>query len=204
MAHGQAGAEVALGHGPTLTCNHEAPIVAAPIAFDCLAGGDTGLAVGDVAGALHGGGKSGGRAAIAFSAKDYGADAQDDVTPTLRAMGHADSHANAGGQLAVAFQDRVRGDDGRGYDRPPAASLGVCGTLETVKRHNVALPWAVRRLVPEECERLQGMPDEHTMIPWRGRNGAPDGPRYKALGNSMARNAMEWIGERIDMVEALS
>ena len=263
MAHGQGGAEIGIDHGPTLTCNHEAPIVAhslraegfdasedgtrrgtpivpvqvaptlraggnktggdrpsgtdvdtcetlipvqhpafafdlrgreggampegphdtaniraaaggssrsyvaEPVAFDCLAGGNTGLSIGDVPGALHGGGKSGGRSAIAFSAKDYGADAQDDVTPTLRAMGHAESHANAGGQLAVA------------------------------------LPWAVRRLTPVECERLQGMPDDHTMIPWRGRNGAPDGPRYKALGNSMASNAMEWLGERISMVEAM-
>lgn len=266
MAHGQGGAEIGIGHGPTLTCNHEAPIVAhslraegfdasedgtgrgtpivpvqqpafafdlrgreggampegphetanlraasggssrsyvaAPIAFDCLAGGDTALAVGDVPGALHGG-TAGCRAAIAFSQKDYGADAGE-IAPTLRAMGHGESHANAGGQVAVAFQNRLRGDDGRGYDRPPAASVEVCGTLETVKQHNVALPWAVRRLTPVECERLQGMTDDNTMIPWRGRNGAPDGPRYKALGNSMARNAMEWLGERIDMVEGLA
>lgn len=257
MAHGQAGAEVAVGHGPTLTCNHEAPIVAhslraegfdasedgtglgvplvpvcfdvknglAPhgkselshvafplgasdakdpqiVAFDCLAAGNTGLSVGDVPGALHGGGKSGGRSAVAFSCKDHGADAADEVAPTMRAMGHGESHANAGGQLAVAFQDRDRGDDGRGYDRAPSASTEVCGTLETVKRHNVALPWAVRRLTPRECERLQGFPDDFTLVPV-GNKLAADGPRYKALGNSMAVNVMEWIGRRIDMVEAL-
>lgn len=59
----------------------------------------------------------------------------------------------------------------------------------------------VRRLTPLECERLQGFPDGWTDIPWRGRERAPDGPRYKALGNSMAVPVMRWIGERIQMVE---
>lgn len=56
----------------------------------------------------------------------------------------------------------------------------------------------VRRLTPEECEALQGFPRGYTNIPWRGKPNAPDGPRYKALGNSMAVNCMEWIGERIN------
>jgi DNA (cytosine-5)-methyltransferase 1 len=64
--------------------------------------------------------------------------------------------------------------------------------------------WAVRRLTPIECERLQGFPDDYTQIPWRGKNGAPDGPRYKALGNSMAVNAMRWLGRRIELVSTLS
>ena len=59
------------------------------------------------------------------------------------------------------------------------------------------LMWAVRRLMPVECERLQGFPDGWTDIPWRGKDSAPDGPRYKALGNSMAVHVMRWIGERI-------
>ena len=57
---------------------------------------------------------------------------------------------------------------------------------------------AVRRLTPVECERLQGFPDNHTNIPWRKKAEAPDGPRYKALGNSMAVPVMRWIGERIN------
>ena len=61
---------------------------------------------------------------------------------------------------------------------------------------------AVRRLTPTECERLQGFPDHWTNIPWRGKATAPDGPRYKALGNSMAVPCMRWIGERIAMVDA--
>jgi DNA (cytosine-5)-methyltransferase 1 len=56
---------------------------------------------------------------------------------------------------------------------------------------------AVRRLTPVECERLQGFPDNYTNI----RENCPDGPRYKAMGNSMAVPVMRWIGERIKMVE---
>ena len=56
-----------------------------------------------------------------------------------------------------------------------------------------------RRLTPRECERLQGFPDDYTLIPYRGKaaGDCPDGPRYKALGNSMAVPVMRWIGERI-------
>ncbi len=62
---------------------------------------------------------------------------------------------------------------------------------------------AVRRLTPKECERLQGFPDDHTLIPWRNKpaDQCPDGPRYKALGNSMAVPCMAWIGKRIDKVD---
>jgi len=61
----------------------------------------------------------------------------------------------------------------------------------------------VRRLTPRECERLQGFPDDYTQIPWKGKaaEDCPDGPRYKAIGNSMAVNCMEWIGERINNVQ---
>ena len=60
---------------------------------------------------------------------------------------------------------------------------------------------AVRRLTPVECERLQGFPNNHTNIPWRKKDESPDGPRYKAMGNSMAVPVMHWIGKRITMVE---
>jgi DNA (cytosine-5)-methyltransferase 1 len=60
---------------------------------------------------------------------------------------------------------------------------------------------AVRRLTPVECERLQGFPDNYTAIPWRGKTETPDGPRYKALGNSMAVPVMKWIGENIREVD---
>ena len=62
---------------------------------------------------------------------------------------------------------------------------------------------SVRRLTPTECERLQGFPDGWTQIPWKGKPASecPDGPRYRALGNSMAVNVMRWIGRRIELVE---
>jgi DNA (cytosine-5)-methyltransferase 1 len=60
----------------------------------------------------------------------------------------------------------------------------------------------VRRLTPVECERLQGFPDQYTSIPWRKSEVTPDGPRYKALGNSMAVPVMAWIGKRIKEVNA--
>ena len=70
------------------------------------------------------------------------------------------------------------------------------------RMHNVVpATMAVRRLTPRECERLQGFPDDWTAITYRGKPAA-DGPRYKALGNSMAVNVMRWIGLRIAQAEA--
>jgi DNA (cytosine-5)-methyltransferase 1 len=65
----------------------------------------------------------------------------------------------------------------------------------------IATAMQVRRLTPVECERLQGFPDNYTNIPWRKSAESPDGPRYKALGNSMAVPVMRWIGERINKME---
>ena len=58
---------------------------------------------------------------------------------------------------------------------------------------------SVRRLTPVECERLQGFPDNHTLIPWKGKPASecPDGPRYRALGNSMAVPVIAWIARKI-------
>ena len=68
--------------------------------------------------------------------------------------------------------------------------------------HLVVYPSAVRRLMPIECERLQGFPDGYTDVPYRGKPAA-DGPRYESLGNSMAVPVMRWIGERIQMVDQI-
>jgi DNA (cytosine-5)-methyltransferase 1 len=83
---------------------------------------------------------------------------------------------------------------------------GVNPTLTRRHYASVAIASAVRRLTPRECERLQGFPDDYTAIPWRkkGSEDCPDGPRYKALGNSMAVPVMRWIGERIAAVEAFN
>lgn len=68
--------------------------------------------------------------------------------------------------------------------------------------HGAGYRMQVRRLTPRECERLQGFPDDYTLIPYRNKPAA-DGPRYKALGNSMAVPVMAWIGRRIQLVEDL-
>ncbi|MDO4694979.1 MAG: DNA cytosine methyltransferase [Eikenella sp.] len=92
------------------------------------------------------------------------------------------------------------GGNGLGIDAD-----GISPTLTATDRHAVAYGAQVRRLTPTECERLQGFPDGHTLIPWRGKPAAecPDGPRYKALGNSMAVPVMRWIGERIRQVSVI-
>ncbi|HFI2197418.1 TPA: DNA cytosine methyltransferase [Pseudomonas aeruginosa] len=206
---------------------------------------------GQIVGALStGGGKAGqGTPCIAFSCKDYGADAGD-VSPTLRAIGHGESHANAGGQVAVCITGDIThtlkaegfdaSEDGTGRGQPIVAA-----TLEATagRSRGAGTPVgmlansgsAVRRLTPRECERLQGFPDDYTLIPWaayqkamraaeasmprtatqdevlRARIAAlyacdvskeaadecPDGPRYKAIGNSKAVPVVRWIGRRI-------
>lgn len=186
---------------------------------------------------------------VAFSAKDYGADAGS-ISPTLRATSHGDSHANGGGQVAVAFHGSQDPDISGDVTHPVGRNQGqeTCVAYST-KLHNTgsnnagkifeerttcldanspppALLTAmqVRRLTPTECERLQGFPDGYTNIPWRtfqeaSRKGisyetllaqrgmalrgpsieeCPDGPRYKALGNSWAVPNARWIGARID------
>ncbi len=203
---------------------------------------------------------------VAFSCKDHGADAGE-ISPKLRAMGHGDSHANAGGQVAVAFDWRAGGDtacgtslegcppvrtsdtiavaiqagalrenpnsgpDGVGVQDDIAYTMEACAEVQAVAfdtaqitsrangtraepglptstlakqiRMHVATTMQVRRLTPRECERLQGFPDDYTLIQYRGKPAA-DGPRYKALGNSFAVPVVRWIGQRIASVESFN
>lgn len=140
-------------------------------------------------------------ACIAFSYKDNGADATSDLSPTIRAGNHDKSHANSGQPPAIAYafkagQGAKAGGIGYAEEQSPTLTSASSGTnLAPAVMHGVA----VRRLTPIECERLQGFPDNHTLIGWRGKdaNECPDGPRYKAIGNSMAVPVMRWIGERI-------
>jgi len=85
---------------------------------------------------------------------------------------------------------------GIGYDEhvSPTLSAADSGSNRTP---TLLQAMAVRRLTPTECERLQGFPDGYTNIPWRKAAESPDGPRYKALGNSWAVPVVRWIGERI-------
>ena len=82
-----------------------------------------------------------------------------------------------------------------------AATLGTPGSSVNASGPTVMSAMQVRRLTPVECERLQGFPDNYTNIPWRKSAESPDGPRYKALGNSMAVPVMRWIGQRIQKVQ---
>ena len=103
--------------------------------------------------------------------------------------------------VAYGFQPRIarngRGDMGDVVNALNAQS-GETGKGDAAPC--VAANMAVRRLTPVECERLQGFPDDYTLIPWKKKPASecPDGPRYKALGNSMAVPVMRWIGQRID------
>lgn len=159
---------------------------------------------------------------VAFDCK--GTEVQSDisgVSPPLRSMGHNNSHQNAGGHAAIAFaiQERAvsenpnNGPDGAGFRNDDCAyTLEARTNVQSVafaqkSRDEVriinedgqitgalATP-AVRRLMPVECARLQGFPDDHTAITYRGKP-ATDGPQYKAYGNSMAVPVMRWIIKR--------
>jgi DNA (cytosine-5)-methyltransferase 1 len=113
---------------------------------------------------------------------------------------------NNGQENAVAYSVDLRGREGGA-----TAELGdnIAGTLGAnhgnIKAEHAwtgqlvptnGKTMAVRRLTPTECERLQGFPDDYTQVPFRNKPAA-DGPRYKALGNSMAVPCMNWIGMRI-------
>jgi site-specific DNA-cytosine methylase len=110
-----------------------------------------------------------------------------------------------GAQHAVGFNWQNGSGYGEANDGLGITLEGV-GPLQRCQTPAVANGggMAVRRLTPKECERLQGFPDNHTLIPWRGKPAeqCPDGPRYKALGNSMAVPCMAWIGSRIAAQES--
>ncbi len=101
-------------------------------------------------------------------------------------------HGDPGNGVTFAVRGREGGAQAEVSEMSPALRTPGGGSSHAL----VAQATAVRRLTPRECERLQGFPDDYTAIP-----GAKDGPRYKALGNSMAVPVMRWIGERIQMVE---
>jgi DNA (cytosine-5)-methyltransferase 1 len=140
---------------------------------------------------------------LAFNCKDDGAGG--DVSPTLRAMGHRGSHANAGGQVAgdahghrthalTASGSRGATEDGTGRGTPIVMQ---CHGSNVADQTPALVDGAtVRRLTPRECERLMGWPDDHTRYGKAGRE-LKDGPRYRLIGNGVAAPVAEWIGRRI-------
>jgi len=189
MAHGQGGAEVREdGKSPTLTCNHEAPIVCHGTQDPCVS--DKAFALGQ---------NNGQENVIAIKTANTKANGSNiNLKETMFTLDTSSQ------PHAVAFQQNTR-DEVRlmGGDGQIAGALAA----ETgAKQQNyIKKGMQIRRLTPVECERLQEFPDNYTRIPWRGKDpeNCPDGPRYKALGNSMAVPVMRWIGERIQMVDEL-
>ena len=143
-----------------------------------------------------------------------------DIAHTLRADG-ADASEDGTGRgtpvVAVAFQEAQTGV--REY--PTAGTLRANGPGHDPVGTRIRQGLSVRRLTPRECERLQGLPDDWTLIPYgRPRKVSPemaayygvpeevartlaaDGPRYKAIGNGMAVPVLWWIGQRIEWVLA--
>ena len=159
---------------------------------------------------------------VAFSSKDHGADAGD-ISPTLRAMPHDGSHSNGGGQVAVAVlgdnthalthEGHDASEDGTGRGTPIIAlawqagggadssgAVNTDGMTPTLPKEQTlaVLPGTqVRRLIPLECERLQGFPDEWT-------EDQADSPRYKQMGNSLAVPVFQWVIARLVAVDSAS
>lgn len=120
-----------------------------------------------------------------------------EVSPTMSCFDQGDTRATTV-VAAIGFDAFQSGNPKATHQ---ATEEGT-GPLIRHRPHCVATPMAVRRLTPRECERLQGFSDDFTAIQYRGKPAA-DGPRYRALGNSMAVPVMRWIGERIQQVDRL-
>lgn len=156
----------------------------------------------DIAPTLRAGGHTGSHAnagvmpaicqTVALRGRDGGATAElgGDVATALRA-------SSGGGDKphVLAFHHNAQACQLPGPNR----DCSISDPLTRSQNAAVAFTRAVRRLTPRECERLQGFPDDYTLIPWRNRpaDQCPDGPRYKALGNSWAVPLFNWLGRRI-------
>ena len=146
--------------------------------------------------------------AEAFSVREDAKAGNFSATPTdvgLAVQAHQPSVQSHHAQIFVA-QQAVGTDCYNGaITGDVAATIGTPGSSVNASGPTVIERMAVRRLTPRECERLQGFQDDYTLIPWRKKpaEDCPDGPRYRALGNSMAVPVMRWIGERIEAVDRI-
>lgn len=226
LAHGQAGAELVKDGSPSLTCNHEAPIIFEPRSPDgaprvhrevaptlnSMGGGQrepcVAIPIHDKATRDKGGGEGRNNDG---AGNGLGVGKDGDPCPTItggdRHLVAFDSYNQKVGRVSQSIKSEKSDSD-------------HIGTVF----HNMT----VRRLIPMECERLQGFPDDYTRIPIRVLKQKPttkhfkkypdyynqnkdktwtryhpDSPRYKANGNSMHTGCMRWLGERIQMVEDL-
>jgi len=215
MAHGQGGAEIRFDSAPTLTCNHEAPIAAYSVALRGREGGATAELGDDLANCLRASGGGGDKPHVlapvciqnATRGKDQNGLGVSEPGAPMYTLDQGSQHG-----VAYAFDSR----------QECVSSPHVFGALGSSSPQAQAVAtewelvggWAVRRLMPIECERLQAFPDNYTLIPVKKAKKrskmydyaeidgqlwqlAADGPRYKALGNSMCVFNMRWIGQRI-------
>lgn len=183
MAHGQGGAEVKVDDSaPTLTCNHEAPIVFSSNGHASFSAGVSALRA--KPGADH------------ETLAVHGTQDPDTNVELAHTIGRNHGQENAVAYAFKAGQGAKAGGIGWAEEQSPTLTAAISGSNLSP---SIIKNMAVRRLTAVECERLQGFPDNHTLIPWRGKSAAecPDGPRYKAIGNSMAVPVMRWIGKRI-------
>jgi len=121
-----------------------------------------------------------------------------DLSPTI--TGRA---GTGGGNLPLVKTYSYHERDGRIEESDVSGTLTAA--LDNASGLPLCLSHVVRRLTPTECERLMGFPDNWTRIPWKGRvaEECPDGPRYKACGNSWAVNCARWVMRRIELAESL-
>lgn len=193
MSTGQAGAEISVGFAPTLNCNHEQPIVfdeAQITSKTNMSRVELGLPCGTL--------NQKGRMTIALAGNTIGREPQNggnhtgfDESGTSYTLTKTDVHAVAYDIMGTPATNVAKET---GVHTPLRAR--VPGQFENSTVTVVRSHMQVRRLTPTECERLQAFPDGYTNIP-----GASDSARYKALGNSMAVNVMQLIGQRIQYVE---
>jgi len=156
-------------------------------------GGTQGISADTTAPSLKvGNGNAGHQIAVASFQESQSGARVGETHPTLDAHNGSRRHQGVVGFADVA--DPVAANQARTYTREGAGNFRMSNVAHSAVQ--------VRRLTPRECERLQGFPDDYTLIPYR-RKLAADGPRYKALGNSMAVPVMRWIGERIAMVDEI-
>jgi DNA (cytosine-5)-methyltransferase 1 len=227
LAHGQGHAEHVRDGDPSLTCNHEAPILVRMregkegggkgplvsedksltlatandqiLAFRHWASvADTGLPQEDMAPALRSADSNG--IAVAYplqevnvsraNLKGTGAGIGQEGDPMFT-IGAAQPHGVVAfdTQQITSKVNRTRVEPGL-----PASTLSTHGSM------HASIGMQVRRLTPRECERLQGFPDDWTLVPYRNKPAA-DGPRYTAVGNSWATHCARYIGEQIQRVE---
>jgi DNA (cytosine-5)-methyltransferase 1 len=145
---------------------------------------------------------------IAHSLKADGFDASEDGTGRGTPLIARCVHTNEGTKLdfetstILAFSSKDHGADAGKLSPTIRACPHDKSHANSGAPPAIQTGFAVRRLTPVECERLQGFPDGYTAIEYRGKP-ACDGPRYKALGNSMAVPVLRWLGKRIEQVNRI-